>query len=251
MKGRTVSFLRAMKTLLHMFLSLKTVFALFLACMAILFVGSLSLTSNLAFFSGIDETPLFVWLSNTGKIGTIWWIYTLILLLVFLAVSTLLCTGEALIARFTMQRLFLKLSPQIMHIGVLFIMLGHLLTASMGFKSDVLIKKGETRAVTDGTGISLKEVTVWKDRNGYDTDWEAIFTWSQIGGEPREAAIRPARPSYFGDFGFYSKAVVISPEAAALIRVCRDPGAKWGLFGGMLLSLGGIGFLFGRFAEDH
>lgn len=240
-----------MKTLLRILLSLKTVFALFLACMAIMVVGSFSLTNNLAFFSGIDETPLFGWLADAGAIGTTWWIYALILLLVFLAASTLVCTGDALISRLSGQQLLLKLSPQVMHIGVLFIMLGHLLTASMGFKVDALIKKGETRTIANGAGLTLNDVTVWKDRNGYDTDWEARFTWSRPGGESHEAVIRPARPHYFGAFGFYSKAVTTGKDAAALIRVCRDPGALWGLFGGIMLTFGGMGFLYGRFAGER
>jgi len=66
----------------------------------------------------------------------------MIAMLAVLAVSTLFCTAEAILSWSSRQTFLLKLSPQVMHIGVLFIMLGHLLTASMGFKMDVLLKQG-------------------------------------------------------------------------------------------------------------
>lgn len=235
-----------MKTILQFFLSLRTAFGLFLLFIVILFIGSLSLPANLAFFSGIDETPLFKWLAAAGNVPVTWWIYALIGLLGVLAVSTIFCTAEALITRTGSRQLFLRLSPQAMHIGVLFIMLGHLLTASMGFKMDVLLKQGERRAIAGTADIVLRDVKVWKDRNGYDIDWEAQVEWTE-GGERVDAGLRPARPRYFGLFGLYSTSVSLEPERSALIRVCRDPGAVWALLGGLLLSAGGGGFLYGRF----
>jgi hypothetical protein len=234
-----------MNGMLQFFLSLKTAFWLFLLFIAILFIGSLSLPHNLAFFSGIDETPLFRWLAEAGNVPVTWWIYVLIALLGLLAISTIFCTVEALLKRMGGRQMVLKLSPQVMHIGVLFIMLGHLLTASMGFKSDVLLKQGERRAVAGNAEVALQEVKVWKDRNGYDIDWEAKLEWTE-GGTRTETALRPVHPRYIGMFGLYSTSVSMEPERSALIRVIKDPGAAWALLGGFLLSLGGAGFLYGR-----
>jgi cytochrome c biogenesis factor len=227
------------------FLSLKTAFWLFLLFIVILFIGSLSLPNNLAFFSGIDETPLFRWLAEAGNVPITWWIYALIVLLGVLAVSTIFCTIEALLKRMGGRQLVLKLSPQVMHIGVLFIMLGHLLTASMGFKMDVLLKQGERKAIAGTAEVALQGVKVWKDQNGYDTDWEATLEWIE-GGKRTETALRPVHPRYIGMFGLYSTSVSVEPERSALIRICKDPGAVWALLGGFLLSTGGAGFLYGR-----
>src|SRR5574337_233903 len=235
-----------MKSIMQFFLSLKTAFGVFAVFIVILLIGSLSLPGNLAFFSGIDDTPLFRWLAEAGTIPVTWWIYALIALLGVLAVSTVFCTIEALLKRMNRRRLALALSPQVMHIGVLFVMLGHLLTAAFGFKTDVLLKQGEQTMVAADTGVSLKDVRVWKDRNGYDADWEAKLVWAE-GKNSIETSLKPARPRYIGLFGLYSKSVSLEPSPAALIRVCRDPGAAWALFGGVLLSAGGIGFLYGRF----
>jgi len=237
-----------MKALIQFLLSLKTAFWLFTIFIVIMFVGSLSLPGNLAFFSGIDETPLFKWLKAAGSPGTTWWIYALIIMLALLAVSTVFCTFEAVLKRIAKRQLFLKLSPQVMHMGVLFIMLGHLLTASLGIKTDVLIKRGEEKAVTGGS-ITLQDVKVWKDQNGYDQDWEAKLLWSD-GKAAQEADLRPARPRYVGAYGLYIKAVSTEPDVTALVRVCRDPGALWALLGGLLLSAGGMGFIYGRFGTE-
>jgi hypothetical protein len=227
------------------FLSLKTAFGLFLLFIVILFIGSLSLPNNLAFFSGIDEVPLFRWLVQAGNVPITWWIYVLIVLLGVLAMSTIFCTVEALLKRMNGRQLVLKLSPQVMHIGVLFIMLGHLLTASMGFKMDLLLKQGESRAIAGTAEVALQGVKVWKDANGYDTDWEATLEWTE-GGKRTATALRPVHPRYIGMFGLYSTSVSLEPERSALIRICKDPGAVWALLGGFLLSAGGAGFLYGR-----
>ena len=133
-----------------------------------------------------------------------------------------------------------------MHIGVLFIMLGHLLTASMGFKMDVLLKEGEPKVVIGNKTLLLQDVTVRKDHQGYDADWEARLLWDD-GGDVRITSLKPLHPRYFGQFGLYSKSVSSGPEKTALVRVCRDPGALWALLGGVLLSIGGVGFLCGKF----
>jgi hypothetical protein len=62
-----------------------------------------------------------------------------------LAVSTLSCTAKALINRTGWQAFLLKLSPQVMHIGVLFIMLPFV-HGIHGFKMDVLLKQGNGRS---------------------------------------------------------------------------------------------------------
>lgn len=235
-----------MKAILDFFLSLKTAFWLFVAFVVICLIGSLSLPENLAFFSGIDDTPLFAWLREANAPGTTWWIYALIGLLAVFAVSTICCTAEALIERATWRSIALKLSPQVMHIGVLFIMLGHLLTATLGEKMDVDVKKGGTAPVGSAAAIRLVDVRETTDENGYAVDWEATLQWIENGRPSDPRSLRPARPLYFGVYGLYTKAVDAGPQASAWIRVSRDPGAPWALLGGLLMSLGGIVFLYGR-----
>ncbi|MBI5640796.1 MAG: cytochrome c biogenesis protein ResB [Nitrospirae bacterium] len=237
-----------MKVLTDFFLSLRTTFGLLLIFVILLGIGSVQLTGNLAFFSGIDETPLFQWLKDAKDMRGTWWIYAMIATLTILALNTVFCTVEALLRRLDRKNLILKLSPQIMHIGILLIMFGHLITASIGFKTDILLNKGERKSVLAGKEIFLKDITVYTDSNGYTTDWQAGILWTEQGKKSMEGFLRPVHPLYFGNFGLYVKSVTPEPEASALIRVCSDPGALWALLGGVLLSAGGLGFLYGRFS---
>ena len=236
-----------LKGIAKFFLSLRTASLLFLSLFSLCLIGSLSLPKNLAFFSGIDDTPLFGWLSGAGDISLTWWIYGMIFLLAALAASTIFCTAEALLKRMNRQALAGKLSPQVMHIGVLLIMLGHLLTASMGFKTDISIKKGGEAALPGGAKVYLEDVSVLTDQSGYDTDWIAKLTWIKDGKRLEGKVLRPASPLYFGRIGLYIKSASIDPYPSALIRVADDPGALWALVGGFLLVAGGLGFIYGRY----
>lgn len=238
-----------MKAVMRFFLSLNTTFGLFLGFIVVAVFGSLSLVNNLSFFSGVDDVPLFHWLSASNDLGKTWWIYGMISVIAVLAVNTIFCTLEALFRRISRRDLILKLSPQVMHGGILFIMLGHLLTASAGFKTDINVSEGEKKAVSGSIAVSAEDIKVRTDENGYYTDWEARLSWFEDGQKKYESILRPVHPVYYGQFGLYMRSVAMEPGASVLIRVCRDPGALWALIGGALLSLGGLGFIFGRFAD--
>ena len=235
-----------MKALLKFFLSMKTAYGFFFFFVVVMLIGSLSLPNNLAFFSGIDDAPLFAWLKEAGSFGTSWWIYLMVAGFALFAVNTLFCTGEVVLFGLGRRNLLLKLSPQIMHIGVLFIMLGHLLTATLGEKMDIDVRKGETAPVGNAAAITLVDVRETTDENGYAVDWEATLQWVENGAASAPHRLRPARPLYFGAYGLYTKAVDAGPQASAWIRVSRDPGAPWALVGGLLLSLGAAAFLYAR-----
>jgi cytochrome c biogenesis factor len=237
-----------MRPIWDFLLSLKTAFGLFLASIAICVTGSLILPANLAFFSGIDDTPLFRWLSDAGEPGLTWWIYVMIAMMGVLALSTIICTADALL-KMRGKNLIAKLSPQVMHAGILLVLLGHLLSASMGSKADVLIRKGEVKPLSGGVEILLNDVGVETDEAGYYTDWMADIWYFEKGKKVAEEILRPAHPLYFGGLGLYFKTINVEDNPSALIRVCRDPGALWALLGGALVGIGGLGFLYGRFKD--
>lgn len=231
------------KALLDFLLSIKTAFGLFLICIALCLIGSIVLPANLAFFSGIDDTPLFRWLSETGHAGLTWWIYAFVAAMAVLALSTVACTIEALLSRALRLNLALRLPTQVMHLGVLLVMLGHLLTAWIGTRVDVPVTKGADAVVTEGVALRLMDVRTRTDENGYDTDWEADIEADGIKG-----TLRPARPMGVHGAGLYLKSVTMLKGEAptALIGVARDPGAAWALLGGLLVSAGGAGFVLTR-----
>lgn len=235
-----------MKALYRFFLSLRTVFGLFLAFIVIAVAGSFSLVRNLAFFSGIDDLPLFRWLAASGTALQAWWIHAMICLIGLLAVSTICCTVDALLHRIGRQNFLLRVSPQVMHLGVLFIMLGHLLTASAGFKTDLVVGTDRAAAVTQDASVILDSVEISTDRNGYTVGWDVRLRWQEKGVISEQKVLGPVRPVFFGKYGIYSKSVAAGPEVSAQVRVCSDPGALWALLGGVLLAAGGAGFLYAR-----
>lgn len=240
-----------MRVVIRFFLSLRTAIVFFTAFMAIAVAGSSSLVKNLAFFSGIDDTPLFQWLMESDAFRAAWWIYAMIFVISLLAVNTVFCTADALLKKAGLKKLLLKLSPEIIHIGVLLIMLGHLLTASMGFKADMVINKGESRAVAGSAAIIVNDVRLKTDAEGYAQDWEADLQWSDAGGQSVPQILRPVHPLYFGQFGVYIKAVTLEPEPSVQVRVCRDLGAPWALAGGIVLSLGCVTLLMLRLRRGN
>ncbi len=224
-------------------LSVKTAFTLMLVFSLIALIGSVIHPRNLAFFSGIDDTPLFKWLSEADHLELTWWIYGLVVVLFLLALNTIFCSIDAIMNRLSRRALLLKLSPQIIHLGVLLIMLGHLLTASVGIKMDIFIKKDEKINLLGKLPIVLKDTKVVTDEEGYDIDWTAYLRLP----EGEVIALKPSRPIYRAGFGFFVQSVTKDEdEVSALIRVCKDPGALWALCGGITTVLGSILFLYAR-----
>lgn len=239
-----------MNAIIKFFLSIKVTSSVFALLLVLSFIGSITLPYNLAFFSGIDDARLFTWLKENSDIKIIWWIYAIIASLAFLALSTIFCTVDGLIKKTDGKNILLKISPQVMHIGVLFIMLGHLVTAGIGYKKDIVIKKGEQAQINETIGLELEDAEIKTDKLGYDSDWEARLIWLENGKRVEKATLRPASPIYKGQIGVYFKSLGVEPEMFAQVRVSKDPGALWALLGGVLLSAGGLAFIYARFGAS-
>lgn len=233
------------------FVSLDTAFWIFGGLLLLFLAGSFVLPSSLAFFSGIDDEPLFKWLRVNGAIEKVWWIWAIIAGLGLMGTSTVLCTLDFLLNRLTRQRFLLKVSPQVMHIGALFIMLGHLLTASCGFKTDISLLEGEGKTVPGGGIITLENMDLALDEFGLASNWAAEVSFEGPGRSRVTSNIRPASPAYFMGLGFYFQSVAMEDPPSAVFRVSRDLGAPWALLGGILLAAGGLGFLTARMNAEN
>ncbi len=240
-----------MKKLWDILISLNTVFALFALTIALCLLGSVMLPAHLEFFSGIDDSPLFQWLAEAGTPGLTWWVYALIASVALLALSTVACTIDALIGR-PVRGLLYKLSPQVMHLGVLMVMLAHLLTAIFGMRADVQVAKGALEEVAPGLQVFLSEVSAHVNEAGTSTRWLAELELFKEGKVIARMALEPARPVFVDGLGLFFGTFNEGDRAhdgsapSVTIRVTRDPGAKWALVGGILVTIGGIGFVISR-----
>lgn len=235
-----------LRKLWEFFVSLRTAFGFFLAGIVLCFIGSLMLSTNLAFFSGINDTPLFKWLADSGAPAKTWWIWTFAVLMALLSLSTILCTVDALVRGMNRKNLLLMLSPQVMHIGVLFVLLGHLLSAWLGIKEDISIKPGELKALAPGIEVRLTALDVTEDEQGYFSDWRARLTWVKDGVTVQQNILRPVHPVYFEKTGLIFRSITMGKDPSALIRAIRDPGAIWALIGGILITLGALGYVYAK-----
>ncbi len=237
-----------MKKIWDILISLNTVFALFALTIALCMLGSVMLPSNLEFFSGIDDAPLFKWLHEAGAPGVTWWIYALIASVALLALSTVACTIDALIGK-TTRGLLHKLSPQVMHLGVLLVMLAHLLTAIFGTRVDVEVASGARGEVAPGIEVYVSEVSGEVNEAGTATRWLAEIELFKEGKFIAQRALAPARPVFVDGLGLFFSTFNEGESGSApsvTMRVTHDPGAKWALVGGLLVTLGGIGFVWSR-----
>lgn len=231
-----------------MLIDLNTVFWLFALSIALCLIGSIMLPTHLEFFSGIDDSPLFLWLNNAGNLANTWWVYALIGSIALLALSTIACTIEALIKPSTRGMVF-KLSPQVMHIGVLFVMLGHLLTAAYGIRTDVLIQQGSTEMISKELSVKVNNVHAEINKAGTSTRWKAELELAAKGKPLIFKTLAPVHPVYINGYGLFFSTFNEPGSGelpSAVIRVTRDPGAVWALMGGVLVTLGGLGFLISR-----
>lgn len=239
-----------LNSLYRFLVSLSTVFWSFALLLGLMLVGSLMLPENLAFFSGIDDEPLFRWLLANAEITKVWWIWALVAGIAWLGLSTVLCTLDFLRTRLSRVRFLLRVTPQVMHLGVLFVMLGHLLTGSYGFKTDYMVRKGDPIEPLENIRLTLENLDLTLDELGLAADWRADLRLEEQ-GQSVTRQIRPAGPVYFGGLGFYFKSVAMEEEPVAVLRICRDPGAPWALAGGILLIMGGTAFLYARFRKSE
>lgn len=225
------------------FWTLQAVLALTIAaCVA----GSLVIPWNLAVFTGIDDTPLFRWLADTPERGLTWWVYALVIMMGAAATSTAVCTIDALIKSAGRKDFISRLFPQVMHIGVLLALLGHLLTAAFGLKYDINVPEGSTAAIHDGMSVTVSGVRSEQDATGYYTAWEADVAITKDGDSIKNALLQPVHPILIGQTGLFFKSISVEGTRAATIRVTKDPGATWALIGGALVAIGAAGFIIIR-----
>ncbi len=68
-----------------------------------------------------------------------------------LTVNTLVCSLQAVRGRWSREDFLLRISPQIVHIGFLFILLAHLLGAGSGYKVSGMLPEGGLGAASRRT----------------------------------------------------------------------------------------------------
>ena len=194
-----------------------------------------------SFVTGPEETarlnsmPLFAWLTEAPT-ATGWWLWLTVALLAVLALNTVLCSIESLRAKAGRSGLLLRLAPQVMHAGFLFIVLAHLVSSVGGFKEALQVREGTVISFPDGARIMVERIDAEMGMRGYVTDFSATVA----GTDGRRAVIRPNEPFFFHGVGLYLKQVEPFPVALGVVEIHREPGAGLALAGALLFTVGNV-----------
>jgi hypothetical protein len=238
-----------LKNILKIFLSIRTSIWLMLVMLFLLFYGAFVMPLKEEFLM-LHTTPLFQWLLENPPAIT-WWLWGAIVVASLLAVNTLLCSIESLIKRRSARHWLLFISPQIIHIGILFMLLAHLLSSFGGFKGTTFVYRGTVLQLPNGQDVVFDDITIDRDESGYISDWSAHIRYFRNGRHLTSDVILPNDPSFQEGFGIYIKTVQMRPFPAALIEVSREPGAIWALVGGIFFLAGMMTLLILKIKKEE
>ncbi len=231
----------------NFFLSLKTTVWTLLALIGLFFVGSYMMPMHRDIFASMNEDLLFRWARRIASrsIPYTWWFYAAIAGLAVLTINTLVCSIQAVNAKWTRKDFLLRISPQMMHLGFLFILLAHLLGAGWGYKVSGALPEGSYAQLPDGRTIFLRSVQADINPRGILEGWSADVLLYDMNNAPIAAGtLGPNKPLLHGGIGIYMKSFEFEPRPYAVLLVAKDPGAVWALAGGMLFIAGATMLLF-------
>ncbi|MBI5739982.1 MAG: hypothetical protein HZA16_04600 [Nitrospirae bacterium] len=223
------------KNITNFFLSLRTTLWLLGFMLALMLAGAVIMPGQNEFQS-IHSVPMLEWLQKQpGNIT--WWLWGSIGLLSVLAVNTLFCSIESLVKKRKVTQWLLLISPQIIHIGFLFILLAHLLSAAGSYQATAVAAEGDMLRISDDAVLRVKEINIRSDPYGYITDWKVGIEYLKDGRLFLTDMIAPNSPSTQMGFNINVKDLRAYPEAV-LLQISREPGAVWALAGGILFMTG-------------
>lgn len=204
----------------------------------LMIVGSLSMLKT-GGYESINAMPLFVWISKISLVSS-WWLILSLLSLILITINTILCTIRSLIAKTPVTSFLLKISPQIIHTGFLFILLAHLVSSFDSFHVVTTVYEQQGIQLDARTIVGINNVRISTSETGFPTAMSAQVTIYEERREILTKKISPNHPLFYNGMGIYLKNVLPYRSPVALIEISRDRGAIWALTGGLLFFAGNI-----------
>lgn len=222
------------KRVYNLLASLDLAIWLFCGVMALLAIGSFVCDAG----SGINEMALFAWLTRV-PVWTSWWLWGCLGLLGLLVLNTILCSMDSLRAKWLRGSFLMRIAPQLMHIGFLFIVLAHLLSAYGGFKTGGMLPEGGKFTYPDGSKVELTRLEMRVGPMGIPLDYSGTLRHLTGSGE-LHTVFSPNHPYFYKGFGLYLKQVESFPVKTAIIEIHREPGAGLALVGAVFFTVANI-----------
>ncbi|MBI4824364.1 MAG: cytochrome c biogenesis protein ResB [Nitrospirae bacterium] len=231
--------MRVFKGILNFFLSLRTAIWLLIGLLLLLLFGSFIMPKSVEFQS-INLLPLFTWL-KASPFKVSWWLSGSVFLLFLLTANTILCSIESIIKKHEMKQWLLIISPQIIHIGFLFILLAHLFSSIGSMRANVVAYEGSHLILPNGIVLEMKNIIADLSPDGYIINYRADIGYLEEEGKMlKQDSLSPNEPSFYRGLGLYLKNIQLHPVRVVLLEVSREPGALLALIGGILFLIGTV-----------
>lgn len=187
-------------------------------------------------FQSIHSKPLFEWLLEQ-PLSVTWWLWISIVIVSVIVLNTLFCSIESVISKRGATQWLLLISPQVVHIGFLFIIFAHLLSSFGGQKEIMVAQEGSVLKISEEHAIKIKEIRA-RISSGHINYWEVAVEYYSEGRMLAEDLIRPNDPSVRSGLNIIVKDIRVFPSKAVLLQVSSEPGAIWAFLGGIIFMTG-------------
>ena len=235
--------------ILNFFLSLRTAIWLLTALLCLLLYGSFVMPASEE-FQTLQTLPLFQWMTENSP-GITWWLWAAVAVISLLTANTLLCSIESVLKKKSARQWMLAISPQMVHLGFLFILLAHLLSGYGSFRGTAVVYENQGLRLPNGNDVLFTKINVDMDQTGYIKDWTSDVEYFREGKSLGTDRIGPNSPSFQDGLGIYIKNVQLQPYPVAMVEVSREPGAVWALIGGILFMAGMITLLLLKIRKEE
>lgn len=237
------------KKVIGLFLSLRTTVWLLCVLVVLLLAGSFVMPVKEEFQS-VNSMPLLKWILEQ-PVSVTWWLWCSVGILCFLSANTIFCSIESVMTKKKISQWLLIISPQVIHMGFLFMLLAHLLSSLGGFKSFEVAMEGTLLNMPDNEVLQVKNINILLDPYGYVNDWTVDLEYQVNGKTIKEERLMPNKPLFHRGTGVYVKDLRAFPNRAILVEMSREPGASWALIGGILFMTGNITLLILKMKRDY
>ncbi len=225
------------KYILDFFFSLRTSLWLMGLMLLLMLVGAFIMPGRQE-FQELHSVPMFEWIQRQ-PLNISWWLWGLIGIIIVLTINTLFCSIESLVKKRKVTQWLLLISPQIIHVGFLFMLLAHFFSAAGASQGVKVAGEGSmVNLLENKLIIKVKNISINYDYYGYISDWKVNVEYLSGNEVFRQDIISPNNPSVQNGFNINVKDLRASPHKAVLLQVNREPGALWALTGGILFMIG-------------
>lgn len=219
--------------------SLKLSLWLMLAQLVLFLAGALQMPV-MQEYKSMNSIALLDWMWQAPALAS-WWLWASIAVMAALALNTLACGVESILGRSAGRSWLSVLAPQVVHLGFLFMMAGHLVSSAGAMHTQLPMREGSAVSLPDGNIMLLRKVDMDIGPKGYPLDWSAALEYyTPEGSLIKKGISAPNRPLFLDGLGVYIKQAAYG---GALLEVHREPGTPWALGGGALFTLGTLALM--------